>query len=191
MKYDFITIPEQSDKITVSINEGRNLIAFVEIIEDQCREHPCENDEGMGNIYSLISDHMNYNREIFEEKANNPDCVQLSYSEHGLCLWQVGEGDGIWVPNECVLDSVPDGLDAQGRRSWLVEQAQWACEVYTSFFNGEVYGYSIHVYALRRNNKHIFDFLSDYRFDKAEYEDSCFGFYGLDEVIVGIKESLS
>jgi hypothetical protein len=59
------------------------------------------------------------------------------------------------------------------------EWAAQACDVYTQWCNGEVYGYQVVVYRARHSHDgHLYDDLDDYRFDTALWDDSCWGFYG-------------
>jgi hypothetical protein len=64
----------------------------------------------------------------------------LSYSEHGLCRWSIGEGVSDWdstaVAGVMVLDSdYIEHMDAAERRA----RAELLAEEYTAWSNGEVY----------------------------------------------------
>lgn len=94
---------------------------------------------------------------------------------------------GIWTPDKCVRDSYT-GQDGLSRRDWMVKQAEGACETYTDWCNGSVYGYDVRLYKLRKTSDgEPFDRLDDYRLDKEVKEDSCWGFYGWDYFVDEVK----
>jgi len=116
---------------------------------------------------------------------------------------------GIWVPDDCILDcaegvistkqennginysTLSDELKAEFRKEWMTDQAREACRVYTAYCNGESYGYDIQIYKLRKaDNGHIYNRLDDYRFDSPVVEESCFGYYGCDETMEQVKETI-
>lgn len=178
-----------------------DLIVFVTIAHDEFAGSPLD-DDGMGEIISFNRRHTSSAKASYgrEELETNPDAVALSYFEHGLCSWTVSgdrplgtEGDwqwdgvdlaGVWLPDKetLVTCSLPPGPE---RKAWMAKQASVACEVYTQYCNGEIYGYDIEVYRYREP----YDRLADYRFDKPLEEDSCWGFYG-DDVKEAVMESL-
>ena len=82
--------------------------------------------------------------------------MPLSYFEHGLCLWSVaGELPaacrcpwdsvgfaGIWLPDAETLESARN-YGGRTRRHFMRKRARQACDAYTQWCNGEVYGYEI------------------------------------------------
>ena len=101
---------------------------------------------------------------------------------------------GIWTPDKSTSESYT-GQDGLTQRQWMVKQAASACETYTDYCNGSVYGYDIQLHTLRKNDdgEPITD-RSYYRHHKELEEDSCWGFYGWeyfkDEVLSVIKSIL-
>lgn len=190
----------------VSVNEEKGLIAFAEIFHDEFSGNPLEDCDGMGMIRSLNRRHINSigQNELESIIEENPHCVALSYFEHGLCKWGVrGSLDctpdfnwdgvsfaGIWIPDQCVLECM-ETIPEDERQDWLLKQAESACEVYTNFCNGEVYGFSLKVYSLRKNGDNILDMESDYRFDEEIYHEPCGGYYNWDSVVEGFEDCLS
>lgn len=171
-------------------------IFFVTIGHDDDCENPLTSCDGMGKIMSMGRRHVSRAQaeQAAEELNTNPDAVPLSYFEHGNCVWSVSgdkpagtEGDwrwdgvdlaGVWVPDQCCVDSYDPAKDGD-RKAWMKKQAESACAEYTLWCNGECYYYSVAVYDYRKP----YDQKSDYRFDKAVYEDSCSGFIGWDMVV--------
>jgi hypothetical protein len=99
--------------------------------------------------------------------------------------------DGIWVPDKCTRESYT-GQDGLSRRDWMVKQAEIACETYTDYCNGSVYGYRIELYDIRKDDDG--EVITDphyYIHHKVIEEDSCWGFYGWeyfkDEVLGTVK----
>lgn len=121
-----------------------------------------------------------------------PDIVALGYFEHGNYIWHVAgeiplgtEGDyhwdgtrlaGYWEPDEALTKEV-EGLEPKERRKKMEEFARQACDVYTDWCNGWVYGYIIEAYT----HKPPYDEMRDYH-DAPEFEDSRWGFYGWDHL---------
>lgn len=133
------------------------------------------------------------------------DNVALSYFEHGNCLWGVAgtmgnmpdfmwDGTsmaGYWEPDKYLLEQLTDeGLDApdkeRERRERLEEWAKQACEVYTSWCNGEVYWYQVEVYWYDEELEGRDDY--EHRGEPID-SDSCGGYYGHSEVKDAINNS--
>jgi hypothetical protein len=92
--------------------------------------------------------------------------------------------------NESGFEIVKVKISTQQRRNWMREQAESACRVFTQYCNGEVYGYSVSIYNVRRDSRgEIYDELRDYRRDKPVAEDSCSGFFG-DDVYDEVKSAV-
>lgn len=119
------------------------------------------------------------------------DCVPLSYWQHSQGVWGVRGSlseypwfrfdgvdlAGVWEPDDCCLNEL-DLAGAPGseeRSNRALELAANACEVYTHYWNGEVYGYSVE----------LFDE------DWVVADDSCWGFYGWEEVEGAINDALA
>lgn len=100
----------------------------------------------------------------------------LSYHEHGNCQWALrGEAfpcqwDTAQVAGILVWEQALDNL---GSKTYADRQkdARVFLETYTDWCNGSVYGY------LLEN-------------EQGEHVDSCFGFYGSDDLKSAIKEAL-
>jgi hypothetical protein len=156
----------------------------IRIYADAYAPNPLEAWSEMGTILSLNSRHNNYDPAGIEEAIEtNRDAVKLSYYEHGLCRWSVaGElpaADhcpwdsvsfaGIWLPDAETLESAkPYG--GRTRQLFMRKRAREACEVYTQWCNGDVYGYEI-------ERDHT---CKECGSTKAEPLDSCWGLFGLD-----------
>lgn len=98
--------------------------------------------------------------------------------------------DGIWTPDKYVRESYT-GQDGLTRREWMKKQAEAACESYTDYCNGNVYGFDIRLYKVRKDSDGVpFDDIDDYRRDKEVAEDSCWGFYGWDYFLDEVKDRI-
>jgi len=169
-------------------------IIFKKIVHDECPGNPLEDCDAMGSIFSFSNRHVN---SIKQEQAEayleeyGEDAVFLSYFEHGLCRWGVkgtmsnmpdfrwdGVGTaGLWIPDKCLLEEAKN-MKGQERREKMEEWAGQACEVYTQWCNGEVYGVVVTAYEARYRGGNLLDDANDYRFDTPVYDESCWGYYG-------------
>ena len=155
----------------------------IAIFADETATNPLEDWDEMGTILSLNRRHVNFDPEGVAAAQNNADAIPLSYYEHGLCLWSVaGELPpgaacpfdsvafaGIWLPDVNTLASARL-YGGWTRRQFMRTRARQACDVYTAWCNGEVYGYEItRLTACRQCSAEC-----------AEPVDSCWGFYGLE-----------
>lgn len=199
-----INLPPHSDSEVHQIitRNGKEYILFVRIDNDDSPENPLEEGRSNGYIYSLGRRHCNFNPDAVEDAVkNNPDHVKLSYFEHGQCRWSV-QGDsrpgeefqwdgvrfaGVWVPDKDALANIDfKGTDPapEARRKRIIEYAKGVCEEYTQWCNGEVYGYTVALYQLQRDED------GDPIEEREHYqrhikkgkigEDSCWGFFGWD-----------
>jgi hypothetical protein len=156
----------------------------IRIYPDGDTPNPLEDWSEMGTILSLNRRRANFNPSRVEFAIeNDPDAVPLSYFEHGQCLWSVaGELPaecrcpwdsvgfaGVWLPDAETLASASN-YGGFTRRMFLRKRARQACEAYTQWCNGEVYGYDIERLTVC---PHCGE-------ESAEPVDSCWGFYGLD-----------
>jgi hypothetical protein len=156
--------------------------------------NPLEDWDEMGSILSLNRRHVNFDPAGIEEAITDPDAVKLSYYEHGRCLWTVaGELPpgarcpwdsvgfaGLWLPDAQTLESARN-YGGRTRRHFMHKRARQACEVYTGWCNGDVFGYAV---------SRIL------RCDACEGEreeplDSCWGFFGLEDCLAEATASLT
>jgi len=185
-------------------------IAFVTVDYDQDCSNPLEDMDAMGTIHSFSRRHVNtINPEDLYEYSDDEDAengkklreeyrdgVFLSYFEHGLCRWGVrgtmsGTPDfcwdgvntaGIWVPDKYLLEEAKD-LKGEAREKKMIEWAGQACSVYTSWCNGECFGYKVSAYKVRKaDDGEVFDQEDDYRHEKPLADDSCWGYIGRDDL---------
>ena len=141
----------------------------------------------MGTILSLNRRHANFNPAVIDAALeNNPDAVPLSYFEHGQCLWSVaGELSaecrcpwdsvalaGVWLPDPETLASAKH-YGGRTRQLFMRIRARQACEAYTQWCNGEVYGYEVERVT---HCGHCSE-------ERAEFLDSCWGFFGRDNCL--------
>lgn len=193
-----INIPDEIGKAEYTII-GKHIL-FVSIEHDQDAANPCEDMDGFGDIRSLSNRHINQidYEEAKELLETDVDVIPLSYYEHGNSIWMVQELPkpcgvefqwdgvrfaGIWIPDKYVRESYT-GQDGLLRRDWMVKQAACACETYTQWCNGDVYGYNVEAFELRHDEETGEEYTDwdDYRFKGAISEDSCWGFFGWDYV---------
>jgi hypothetical protein len=174
-------------------------IIFKKIVHDECSSNPLEDWDAMGSIFSFNSRHCNHiDREQVEAYIDEygEDAVFLSYFEHGNCLWGVagtmsgmpdfrwdGVGTaGLWIPDKYLLEEAEKMEKGSPER--LAKMKKWAgqaCEVYTQWCNGEVYGATVEVYKVRESvSGDIYDRREDYRYETSVFEESCFGFFGME-----------
>jgi hypothetical protein len=128
----------------------------IRIYADPDAPNPLKDWDEMGTILSLNRRHANFDPDGVEAAMGDPDTVPLSYFEHGLCLWAVaGELPagarcpwdsvrfaGVWLPDAATLESARN-YGGSTRRYFLRKRARQACEAYTQWCNGDVYGYEI------------------------------------------------
>lgn len=208
-----IKLPD-SEGTAVTLLDGR--IVFVSVRQDPDCSNPLDGD-GMGGIRSLSRrDTDRISGEEFEaltgfdpgdcsfEGGTDPDAVVLSYYEHGNHMWFV-MGDskpgvefrwdgvlvaGLWQPDDALKEEV-EGLGWAERAARMEEFARQACEEYTKWGNGECYGYSVLVHALRLDGAgEPYDREADYRRDEPLHEDACWGFVGWDCVLEAVKDAV-
>ena len=173
------------DAIETETVEQEGCTYRIRIYPEHCSPNPLKDWDEMGTILSLNRRHSNFDPDrVADAIENNPDAVPLSYYEHSLCLWSVAgelpasarcpwdsvDFAGVWLPDAETLASARN-YGGWTRRQFMRIRARQACEVYTQWCNGEVYGFEIErVLACPCCGE-----------DKDEPVDSCLGFYGLDE----------
>jgi hypothetical protein len=156
----------------------------ISIYPDGDTPNPLEDWSEMGTILSLNRRHANFDpTEVEEAILHNPDAVPLSDYEHGICLWSVaGELPaaarcrwdsvsfaGVWLPDAETLESAkPYG--GRTRQLFMRKRARQACEAYTQWCNGDVYGYDVERVTV----------CPACGSEQSASLDSCWGFFGLD-----------
>jgi hypothetical protein len=210
---DYVSSGKTNWEHTIIQNQ---LIAFVSFHYDESAINPCEDWDGFGDIRSLSLKHINNIsieevEELIEHTADGKEqIIPLSYFEHGQCRWGV-KGTmssmpdfnwdgvnfaGVWIPDDECIKSVDiwekeakEKGEEFNRNKKFEEMAKGACETYTSYCNGEVYGYNIILYRLQFDDdlEPIEDHYDYSEMDQL-YEDSCWGFYGND--IEYMKENI-
>lgn len=145
----------QAIEVTTVEQEGHTY--RIAIYHDADASDPLEDCDGMGRIMSLNRRHRHFDPDGIEAAIeNHPDAVPLSYFEHGLCRWSVaGELPaacqcpwdsvgfaGLWLPDAATLESAR-AYGGSTRRHFMRKRARQACDAYTLWCNGEVYGYEV------------------------------------------------
>jgi hypothetical protein len=156
----------------------------IAIYADPDASNPLDDWSETGTILSLDRVHRRFDSDEVESAIQkNPDAVVLNYIEHGCCRWAVvGEMPaganctwdsvafaGVWIPDAETLASAKN-YGGSTRRHFMRKRAREACEAYTRWCNGEVYGYDIDRVT---TCAHCGE-------ESKESLDSCWGFYGLD-----------
>jgi hypothetical protein len=177
----------------------------VELRHEDDMPNPSEDYDGVGMIHSLSRRHIN-SIDIHQARAllPDPDNIPLSYYEHGLSLWYVAseykgiipdrqwdnvDFAGVWVPDASVLECagpLHENLKrgTPERRAWMSKQAQSACEIYSQWINGDIYGCIINVYdIIRDDDGDVIEDPASYINQSAEAEAPLWGLYGWDYAI--------
>lgn len=181
-------------------------IIFKKIVGDECPSNPLEDCDAMGSIFSFSNRHVN---SIDKERTDQllhehgKDAVFLSYFEHGNCLWGVkgsmgsmpdfqwdGVGTaGLWIPDKYLIEEA-EKFDEKERRAKMEEWAKQACELYTQWCNGEVYGVIVKAYKAKYHEEgELYDSEEDYRYDEEVFDESVFGIYGYEHAEEEIKDN--
>lgn len=129
---------------------------------------------------------------IEDHAWDGPEGFLLSYFEHGSCKWGVagtmsGMPDFRWDGVE-FAGFLEITLDDDSRDWWngltddeKEKSAEAACEVYTDWCNGSVYGYVL---------ESMGECNMGYSHADERVDDSCWGYYG-DDIIEAVKELVS
>ena len=156
----------------------------IRIFHDEDASNPLTDQCEIGTILSLNRRHVNFDPAGVEAAfADNPDAVQLSYFEHGRCLWAVAgelpagarcrwdsvDFAGVWLPDAETLASARN-YGGRTRQHFMRKRARQACDAYTQWCNGEVYGYEI-------DRVSACDACGG---EQTAFFDACWGFFGLD-----------
>jgi hypothetical protein len=175
------------------VHDGRTY--RITVYADENASNPLEDWPEMGTILSLNRGHANFAPEsVAEAMESNPDAVALSYFEHGRCLWCVaGELPasarcpwdsvglaGVWLPDADTLGSARR-YGGSTRRHFMRKRARLACEAYTRWCNGEIYGYEI-------ERVLVCDACGD---KGSEVVESGWGYYGWDECVTDARAAVA
>lgn len=170
----------------------------ISIYHDDVAGNPTEEMDGEGTIYSLNRRLISFNPSaVHDAIENNPDAVPLSYFEHGQCVWSVAgelpsscrcqfdsvDMAGVWIPDSTVLDEAKN-YSGRTRSLFMRKRARSACETYTQWSNGEVYGY-----AIEKITECDCDCPNCDGIHREDIE-SCWGFYGYDDVLAEARATL-
>ena len=156
----------------------------ITIYPDEDAPNPLDNWSEIGTILSLNRRHRNFDPAGIDAAiTTNPDAVPLSYFEHGRCRWSVaGEQParggcpwdsvplaGVWLPDAETLASAAR-YGGRTRQIFMRIRAAQACDAYSQWCNGDIYGYSVERIGVcpTCNDEH------------AEPIDNCHGYYGWD-----------
>jgi hypothetical protein len=175
--------------------EHDGLTYRITIYADSDAPNPLRDTSQFGTILSLNRRHQNFDTIGIEEAMNgNPDAVPLSYYEHGRCLWSVAgelpamfrcrfdsvDLAGVWLPEAETLTSARN-YGGRTRQQFMRKRAGQACEAYTQWCNGEVYGYEID----------RVDGCDACGNDRCEPVDESWGYFGLEHCLDEARGSLS
>lgn len=197
-------LPDCDDKKTL---HNDKLIAFVSVEYDMWAGD--EKPSTRGRFVSLNRRHTSFDREAFSKHRRDPDCVILSYYEHGDCCWfPLGQGvpgtdcpwdgvriAGLWIPRADTMETLRYVSKTKGkkRRKLAEQMAKEDCELYTEWCNGHVYEVFLQVFEARwTESGALYDVADDYRFDEPVREESYSGVYlGLMETEAGIVSQIN
>lgn len=134
----------------------------VEIFHDPDVESPCDED-CTWRLYSFSNRHLSYRdpHDFFPEGEPSPELQSeldegsawiLSYFEHGNCIWMLHDEprgmlagdwrwDGVNVAGVLVWEHPTDELGPRTKKERRADAAAFV-ETYTSWCNGETYGYT-------------------------------------------------
>lgn len=180
-------------------------IVFVEIFHDPDCE--CPNERDGWSLYSFHPRHTNYkdpesfDQEELERKMAAGLAFRLDYYEHGTSNWSLSEGhhplgveyrwDGRRNAGVLVWEGKEDDWARTSAESRLAAAEEFA-RIYTTWANGECYGYRVVVHTARRTESgELYDRLSDYRFEQELENESVVGYYGRDEVERAAREEIA
>jgi hypothetical protein len=172
------------DAIETETTQHNGQTYRITIYADPDVPNPLDDWSEMGTILSLNGRHVNFDPDGVEDAIKtNPDAVPLSYYEHGGCLWAVaGELPaaarcprdsvsfaGVWLPD---AETVASARNYGGwtRKQFMRKRARQACDAYTQWCNGDVYGYEVERVTT----------CSHCGQESRELVDSCWGCYRLD-----------
>jgi hypothetical protein len=183
------------DAIETETVEQNGQTYRIAIYPDGDTPNPLEDWDEMGTLLSLNRRHGNYDPEHIDLAiASNPDAVPLSYVEHGLCRWSVaGELPatchcpfdsvpfaGIWLPDAATLASAAR-YGGRTRKLFMRKRARQACDAYTDWRNGEIYGFDIaHIHTCPCCGE-----------EQTESVESVWGFYGLEACRAEARDALT
>ena len=167
----------------------------ISLYPDEDASNPLDEMSEMGTILSLNRMHRNFDPAGVDAAIDsNPDAVRLSYYEHGRCLWSVaGEAPadarcpwdsvsfaGVWLPAEETLSSAAL-YRGRTRQIFMRKRAHEACEAYSQWCNGDIYGYQV-------------EQISVCPACAAEHTtliEQCWGFYGLTDCLAEARATVT
>jgi len=171
---------------TKTINQNGQTFR-IRMYADTDAPNPLEDWDEMGTMLSLNRRHVNFDPDgIDAATLDNTDAVRLSYYEHALCLWSVaGELPaaarcpwdsvgfaGIWLPDSDTLESAKR-YGGRTRQLFMRRRARQACEVYTQWCNGQVYGYEVALITVCPCCQQ----------EQSRPLESCWGFFGMESCL--------
>ena len=167
----------------------------IAIYPDENAPNPLDDWCEMGTILSLNRRHHNFDPGgIKTAIEGNGDAVPLAYYEHGLCRWSVaGELPaecrcpfdsvpfaGVWVPDTATLASAAR-YGGRTRHHFMRKRARQACDTYTRWYNGEIYGYRVE----------RIDVCPASGGTSPEDLDSCWGFFDLGDCLAEARAAVA
>jgi hypothetical protein len=183
------------DAIETETVEQNGQTFRIAIYPDGDTPSPLDDWSEMGTILSLNRRHASFDADGIEAAIHgNTDAVPLSYFEHGQCLWSVaGElpaGSrcpfdsvpfaGLWLPDADTLASARN-YGGRTRRLFMRQRARQACDAYTGWCNGDIYGYEVSRIVA----------CSECHGERPELVDACWGFYGLEACLSEARAAIA
>ena len=188
--------------IKISEHEDKQLVisgpyvAIITFERDYCPANPLKEWDEMGELL-FWEDRRDDRGRIGAEIEENPENVILvDYADYGssgsrlrvqtkapATIEAAEEAGAIWIPDKGLLGYVKN-YGGWTRRRALEKYARQACTPMLAWMNGDVWGFTVKLY------EPILDEFGDIIEDAEEYgrrdnevaEDSCWGFYGRDEI---------
>lgn len=97
--------------------------------------------------------------------------------------WDLTRYAGVWVPDKDVYSNLTR-YHGDERKQKIREYCESVLETFNQYLIGDVYGYTVQVYNVRRDDDgEVLTDEDDYRRAEAVGDDSCWGFYGTDTVV--------
>ncbi len=130
---------------------------------------------------------------------NWPEAASAALRRAGSLVEVTRAEDGSWAAKLRDGESL-EGFKSPGRargaalakvrRTLERKFAAKTCEIYTKWCNGDCWGWSVRVFAIRRDpDGFVWDDIDDYRRDEALFDESTGGYYGRDEAVEAAFEA--
>jgi hypothetical protein len=184
--YKGITVSNYADEHPHATVVGEYVV-FVTKARDTDPLDPTEDSEtgeiiGLGDSSRRDSGVHDAERAV-QELNTNPDAVPLMYWPD---VWMIRTGhnriNGVWIPDAGLVGYANEAKEAEGspaRRTRMRQYAEQLLHDWNAYANGDVFGYTIDVYAVRHaDSGEAYDEHDDYRYDEAVWTESCWGFVG-------------